>query len=596
MLPSREIFAAFAVLSISLASRSVAAQTPQTTVESPNARPQSVDLVVRRERLPNGLRVVLQEDHFTPSVAICVTYHVGARNERTGQAGFAHLFEQMMFEGSRNVPKGDHFGLIAARGGVASSTTTSERTAYVDRLPASDLALGLWLEADRMKTLALTERKLDTERAIVHEEYRTRVSNNAYAFGEMRLRELAFQGYAPYDHSAIGTPEDVDRATVEWVRQFHEDYYAPNNAVLTVTGDFDSQAALALITEYFGDAAPQPTVPAFVAPPIPRQTSERLSVVEDTNAKNPGIYYGWITAPARTPEHAALELAAAVLAEGEGASLPQLLVRDKEVAREVSAALDANTGPNLLSVRMLVSGHSSVDALQKLFESELRRLQVVGPTDVELQRAKQNIRSRFLMNLQSNENRALLLGDFETLWGDASFVNAELSRYDAVSAKDVRQAAATMLTDSHRSIVEVYPPGWLKEEYPAVLARTHIVRKGDTFLAIAKQYNVEVADILRANKMRRAGTLHPGDKLIIPKSARTSTSPATATKSAQSPSKNVPPAPAMRSYAVKKGDTLGNIARKFGVTVSSIAAHNNIRPKQRLAIGQKLVIPPAEHR
>src|SRR5437016_1855785 len=208
--------------------------------KAPSAFP-ALHIDVQRSTLPNGLRVVLSVDHTSPTIAVDVMYDVGARNEEKGHSGFAHLFEHMMFQGSKNVARGEHFQLIFGHGGTLNANTSPDRTNYFEMLPQSELALALWLEADRMKTLDVTQKNLDNQRAVVEEEYRMRVLNAAYQPSELRLEELVFQGYFPYEHSTIGSMEDLEAARLEWVKDFHDAYYAPNNAVLTVSGDFDPQ-------------------------------------------------------------------------------------------------------------------------------------------------------------------------------------------------------------------------------------------------------------------------------------------------------------------------------------------------------------------
>src|SRR3954469_3574095 len=183
-------------------------------------------------------------DRTSPTVAVAMTYDVGARNEERGRSGFAHLFEHMMFEGSANVPKGEHFRLVSAHGGNLNGTTSSDRTNYFEMLPASELPLALWLEADRMKSLNVSEENFENQRKVVQEEYRMRVSNAAYAPSNIRLDELIYQGYWPYEHAPIGSMPDLDAAQLDWVRDFHAHHYGPNNAVLTVSGDIDPAEAM----------------------------------------------------------------------------------------------------------------------------------------------------------------------------------------------------------------------------------------------------------------------------------------------------------------------------------------------------------------
>src|SRR4051794_36513978 len=305
-----------------------------TSRPSEPAAPLHLD--VKRAKLDNGLRVVMLVDHTTPTVAVDVVYDVGARNEERGRTGFAHLFEHMMFQGSRNVPRGEHFKLVTGHGGQLNGTTSSDRTNYFEMLPSSELALGLWLEADRMKSLDVSQKNFENQRSVVKEEYRMRVENAAYVPASIRLEELVFQGYWPYEHPSIGTMRDLDAAQLDWVRAFHDAYYAPNNAVLSIAGDFDEAQARDLVRRYFGDARPA-RVPNFEPPPLPEQAQPRSTVIEDAHAKLPAVFAGW-TIPARyEPDHYALELASMLLGDGESSRLHRVLVRERSLAVDADA-------------------------------------------------------------------------------------------------------------------------------------------------------------------------------------------------------------------------------------------------------------------
>jgi zinc protease len=414
-------------------------------------------LSIQRTTLKNGLRVVLQPDNGSPTVAIAVTYDVGARNEQPGRSGFAHLFEHMMFQGSRHVAKGEHFKLVSARGGTLNGTTSSDRTNYFEALPANELALGLWLEADRMKWLDVTKENFDNQRKVVQEEYRMRVENAAYVRGALRLDELAFQGYFPYEHSAIGSMADLEAARFAWVDAFHESFYAPNTAVLSIVGDFDPDQAIELVHRYFDDAKAQPNVPAYAPPALPVQKNERAATVEDRHAKTPGLYYGWPIPASRTPEHYALELAALLLADGESSRLYQKLVRQRAIARTVSAWTSGHRGPDLFAIMVTATAKTDLKTIRRELDAELRRLAQTAPSEAELQKTKNRMRSRFVFGLESNLSRATRLGEFELFWGDARLITRELDAYFAVTPDAVKRAVAAHLVAERRSVVEVAP-------------------------------------------------------------------------------------------------------------------------------------------
>jgi predicted Zn-dependent peptidase/LysM repeat protein len=605
-------------------------------------------LQLTRHRLANGLRVVLNEDHSAPTVAVAVTYDVGARNEELGRSGFAHLFEHLMFQGSSNVDKGQHFQLLAARGGRSNGTTNKDRTNYYEVLPAHELELALWLEADRMRSLALNRKNFENQRDVVLEEYRLRYSSRVYALGRLRLHQLVFQNYWAYEHPVIGFMEDLENAEYEWVRDFHQRYYAPNNAVLSVVGDFDPTQAMKMIERHFGRAEARANIPEFVEPArLPHQSSERLSVIVDHSAKTPGVYFGWRIPPARTAEHRALEVAAETMAGGDSSRLHRALVIDKASASRVSAWASPYRGPSAFQIFIQVAAQSSVDAAQTWLDAELTRLRVVGPTDAELIKAKARLKTRKLLALESTKERAIKLGEAEVFWGDAGTLNEEFDAYDGVTIAAIRAAASKYLIDTKRSIVEIYPPGWVRDIGPPIITRTHIVKKGetlsgiavryatttdalakqngikrtthvrigqrllvtvkagsgaksettytvkkgDTLIGIAKKFKVSADDIAKANRTNTKQLLMPDQKLVIPRGGKTKNDAKGAKSDGDADGgQSAPPG---RTHTVRKGDTLSGIAVKYGVSATAIAKLNRFSTKKRLLPGQKLAIPAA---
>ena len=414
-------------------------------------------LDVKRRKLENGLRVVMLVDHTTPTVAIDVLYDVGSRNEERGRTGFAHLFEHMMFQGSRNVARGEHARLVTSHGGQLDGKTSPDHTTYFDLLPSSELALGLWLEADRMKALDVSKSSFENQRAVVKEEYRKRIENAAYAPAWLRLAELVFQGYWPYEHPGIGTMRDLDAAQLEWVRSFHDAYYAPNNAVVAVAGDFEEADCMSLLQRYFGDARPQPKVPSYEPSPVAEQAATRNSVLEDPRAKLAAVLNGWRIPAAQEADHPALELAAMLLGDGESSRLHRVLVRERGVALEAGASVNRLRGPDLFELNVKLASGSRVDLVMKLVEAQLADLARTGPTDDEMRKLKNRARARFLFGLQSNLARASRLAELELHRGDAGLLDAELDALLAVTKEDVKRVVAKYLTSARRSTVEVKP-------------------------------------------------------------------------------------------------------------------------------------------
>jgi predicted Zn-dependent peptidase len=435
------------------------ADRPAPKPAAPAPAPAPLSFQVQRATLDNGLRVVLNVDHTSPTIAVAVTYDVGARNEDRGRSGFAHLFEHMMFEGSANVQKGEHFKLISGHGGTLNGTTSSDRTNYFEMLPSNELPLALWLEADRMKSLDVSAENFENQRKVVQEEYRMRVSNVAYAPAQIRLDELVFQGYWPYEHDAIGSMQDLDNAQLEWVRAFHASHYAPNLAVLTVAGDFDTDEAMQLVHRFFDTAKKQEKPIPYEPPPMPEQTSVRIATLEDSHAKTPAFFYGWAIPPNRESDHYALELASAILTDGESSRLHQKLVRDKALAQEVSGWTDDHRGPDLFGLEIkLAEGARLVDA-EKATDVVIDALAKDGPTDAEMTKVRNRTEASFLFGLQSNLQRASKLGQYELFWGDARLLNGEPPAYFAVTKEDIKRVMTKYVVPMRRTLVEVRPTG-----------------------------------------------------------------------------------------------------------------------------------------
>jgi len=414
------------------------------------------NLQVSRATLDNGLRVVINQDRTVPTVAISVYYDVGSRNEVKGRSGFAHLFEHMMFQGSANVGKGEHFSLIINRGGSANGTTSNDRTNYFETLPANELALGLWLEADRMRSLAITQENFENQRMTVMEERRQRIDNQPYIPSMLRINELAYGDYWPYAHSTIGDMQDLLDAPLEAVQEFFDMHYAPNNAVLSISGDLDVEVAMQMVEKYFG-VVPARETPAYAEPPPPEQTAERTETMYDANATLPAFHLGFHIPQSRTPDHYALEILAMVLGDGESSRLYQTLVKQKEICQDTAVGTDDRRGPDLFSVwAVMASGHQPKEA-QSIILAELESIGNGGVTERELEKAKNRIRAAFVFGLQSNMARSQHLAEFELYWGDANLLKLELDHYLAVSMEDIQRVASTYFAATNRTVLDVMP-------------------------------------------------------------------------------------------------------------------------------------------
>jgi predicted Zn-dependent peptidase len=410
--------------------------------------------------LPNGLFVTLSEDHTAPIVAVNLWYHVGSANEREGRTGFAHLFEHMLFQGSANVQANEHFELIQRAGGTLNGSTWLERTNYYETVPSHQLALALWLEADRMGRLlpAMTQDKLDTQRDVVKNERRWSVDNQPYGTWWERLPELTFPREHPFHHSLIGSFEDLSAASLDDVREFFATWYTPDNAVLTLAGDFDPTQARELIAGYFGWIPRGTGRPALPDMSLPRIFGRRLhSVVHDAVAL-PRIYVAMRSPVFATTEYYRASVCGAVLGQGKGSRMHRALVREQRLATDATAfTFDLSRGSDLLIVDVLGLPGTDAEELEHAVELELDRVAGEGVSEEEVARATALIETQLLVDLESAEKRADRLSMFATYCRDPHLLNQELENYRRVTASEVTAFAADRLEVENRAVL-VYLP------------------------------------------------------------------------------------------------------------------------------------------
>ena len=422
-------------------------------------------LPIQVETLANGLRVVMNRDTSVPTVAVAVYYDVGSRNEERGRSGFAHLFEHMMFQGSSSVGKGEHFQLIMNRGGSPNGTTSADRTNYYQTVPSSELELALFLEADRMRSLAVTQENFENQRQVVMEERRQSYSNQPYALSYLRINELAYGDYWPYAHSTIGDMGDLKRAPIADVKKFFRDYYPPNNAVVSIAGDFDPKTAMALVNKYFGGIDRRPVPPYRPGKRRP-QTKERVESMVDAIAELPAFHLAYPIPKSRAQDHYPLEMLAIVLGDGRSSRLYQALVKERELAQSVHVNTDDRRGPDLFSFWVVMSDGKSIPDAKELIFAELRRIADDGITEKELQKAKNRVKAAFVFGLESNMARAMQLGRYHLYWGSAHKLKEEPGRYLAVTADDVKRVAGKYFAPTNRTVLDVIPTNVEKEGKP----------------------------------------------------------------------------------------------------------------------------------
>jgi predicted Zn-dependent peptidase len=423
-------------------------------------------------RLDNGLRIVVSEDHLAAVVAVNVWYDVGSRHESPGRTGFAHLFEHLMFQGSANVARGEHFATVNAAGGTLNGTTWCDRTNYFETLPSHHLATGLWLEADRMGGLldALDQPNLDNQREVVKNEKRQTRDNQPYGSWLEHLHDLSYPEGHPYHHTTIGSMADLDAASLEDARAFYTTWYAPDNAVLSIVGDVDTTEALALAEQYFGGIpakggfpTPPPTdIPARLGGELRRTVTDRIPV--------PRAFVGYRTAPFGTPEFDAIQVAATVLGGGRGSRLYKALVLDRQLLQPSDGSVIDSwpfIGGATLTIADLPAREGvDIDTLERAYHDEVARL-ADGVTPEEVERARALITSQWLHHLASVEGRADTFGQCATLLGDPGRLNEALPAWLAVDADTLVAAAGEVLSEDNRVVVTFLPDAADEQEAAA---------------------------------------------------------------------------------------------------------------------------------
>ena len=418
---------------------------------------------IEQFQLPNGMKVILSPDHSTPVVGLALAYNVGSRNELKGHTGFAHLFEHMMFQGSAHVGKGEHPRIIGAAGGIMNGFTRAEDTTYIETVPAEKLPTILWLEADRMRSLAVTPDNLKNQQEVVKEEKRLSFDNRAYSNAvSVRLPELAYANYAN-QHSTIGSMADLDAAGLADVQSFFKTYYAPNNATLVLVGDFDPRQAREMVTRAFSDIPKQPAPPA---PDLtePVQVAEKRDTLTDPLARLPALLLAWHGPSLNDPDAYAVDILSYLLFQGESSRGYQEIVKKRKLALGLQGGLQGQRGPSLFTLTSIYPPNVKQADLEQAIYAQIEAIQQSAPSVDELNRIKTRLRaSRYtgggggLGGLDTMLGRAIVIADYAVFQGDPNLVNTELERYMAVTPEQVQAAAKKYFTPQNRSVLEVKP-------------------------------------------------------------------------------------------------------------------------------------------
>jgi zinc protease len=423
----------------------------QTTAPAPKLPP----LKFQDIHLDNGLRVIMAPDPSAPVFGICMTYNVGSRNERPGRTGFAHLFEHMMFEGSQNVGKGEHFILVENNGGGMNGTTTEDRTNYFEVLPKNQLDLALFLEADRMGHLAVNQPNLDNQRNAVQEERRLGIDNQPYGKSYLEIDNLSYDNFA-YKHSVIGSMRDLNDATLGDVQDFFRIYYAPNNAVLTLVGDFDPGVALEKVKKYFGSIPRQPS-PQQPDAAEEEHYGERRETVYDPLARLPMVLISYHIPPGNTPDNYALKVLGDIVGQGESSRFYQHLVKEQQLATSIEVQVDSRRGPSMFYVMAIPRPGVKPEELEQAIYKEIGAVGKDGVTAPEIDKARTQFRRSMIQVRESDLQTAIRMGQYAVFFNDPGLINTIVDRYDNVSAEQVKSAAQKYLITNERAVVTTLP-------------------------------------------------------------------------------------------------------------------------------------------
>jgi zinc protease len=434
--------------------RAPAAAAPQPPAAAPlKAMPR---LVAEKVTLPNGLEVILDEDHRTPIVTVNLWYHVGSKDEAERRNGFAHLFEHVMFQGSKHVPEDTYFRFLEKAGASSiNGTTNTDRTNYFETVPANQLELALWLESDRMGFLLdhADEKTFASQRDVVKNERRQNYENAAYGLVGQFIREELFPKEHPYHLLTIGSPADLDAASIEDVRAFFRKYYVPNNATLALSGDFDRKKTMALVEKYFGPIPRGPEVPRKKPSVVPHPGETRIQV--EAGVELPRVYVSWSTPPIFGPGDAELDLVSHVLSGGKTSRLYKRLVYDLQIAQNVSASQSSMELASVFEISATAKPGHTAEELLKVIDEELGKLRSGGVTDGELGRAKTSILADSVFEIERSSARANRINSYNHYVGDPSWLEKDMARTTNATPESVANVARTWLKEKDRVVTLV---------------------------------------------------------------------------------------------------------------------------------------------
>jgi zinc protease len=413
-------------------------------------------LAIKHATLQNGLKIYAIEDHKSPTVAVQVWYHVGSKDDPNGRSGFAHLFEHMMFKGNEHLKPNTFEELTENIGGENNAFTAADVTVYHEVVPSNYLEPILWAEAERMSSLAINDANFNSERDVVKEEYRQRILANPYGEFSLALDQKSFAAH-PYKRPTIGNIADLDASQLPEVRAFHSTFYRPDNATLIVVGDFKPTELETWTKKYFGPIPkPSEKIPRFSGTE-PARKEDAVSVMYSPKAPLPAFAVTYLAPSIRSGDNPALDIADAILSEGESSRLYQSLVYEQQIATRVSFNADLREDLGLLTFRLVLASGKSVAEAEKALDAQIDKILKNGVTEEELKKAKNQFLTGKLRELQTNNGKASALGEAAVIYGDAERMNTDLAKLQAVTGDQVKNVLNKYITGKKRVVIEYLP-------------------------------------------------------------------------------------------------------------------------------------------
>ena len=430
-------------------------------VLAPALRPALADSVklpyteIHEVKLDNGLDALIVESHDAPVIDVQIWYHVGSKNEVPGRTGFAHFFEHLMFDGTKNIGANEFSDYIIRSGGTDNAYTTEDTTVFWETVPSTMLPVVLWLEADRMRNLEINEKVFNNERQVVEEERRLRFDNPPYGTVVETLYDHAYTVH-PYQHMTIGSMEDLNRASIQDIQNFYDTYYVPSNATVVIVGDVDWRQAAVDVQKYFGEVKGTSAGSRSPIPQEPEQKAERR-VKMDLDVALPAFVEGYHMPADGTPDAYPLRLASKILSDGESSRIYTRLIYDKQIAVQAQSSGNFTEDPNLFFVFAVMNGGHAPAEGETQVEAELTRLKTELVSDAELDKAKNQILRDFILSRQTAQSRGDELGYAAVVLKGPQLINTELQRFLNVTPQDIQRVARKYFVQENKTLVEVYP-------------------------------------------------------------------------------------------------------------------------------------------